>query len=232
MFNKRTTRFIAIFTLLVLPFCSPLAIAEEDLLDFDFDLANWFEIEGVGDLVSNFSRFVYVMNPEGDELTQIIYEYLGKETIDGVELEKVSMRGSSPSEEQEMLFWIDRDGQMNKVIDNQSGEEIPLMFAGFVTMFFFLPFYMADAFDIEGLLLEDTEGEVIVLTDVSERTFGDLTADIFFYTLTAKDDAGEDVLIFFEIGDFGDFQIMVSFDIDAPDEEETFGFWVEEIVLH
>ncbi len=231
MLNKKNTRFIAIITLLILPLCNPVVFADEEPLEFD--LSSLLEITGIEDLVAKFSKFVYIMKGDEGELTEIIYEYLGKETLDGVEVDKVSMKGSSPTEDQEMLFWLDQEGKTKKVIDNQSGEEIPLMFAGFATMFFFLPFYMADSFDLEEFISEVPEDtEIKVSQDVSERDVGGLPATIYTYNISGYDDDGQEFSIIYEIGDFGDFQIMVSYEMDHTEQEDTFGFWVEEIVLH
>lgn len=229
MFKKTTTRFIAILTLLVLPFWSPVIFADEP--DIDSILENWHEITDVSDFVAKFSKFVYIVKGEEGELTEIIYEYLGQETLDGVSVEKVSMRGSSPQEEHEMLFWIDGEGKMKKVIDQQTGDEVPLMFAGMITMFFFLPFYMVENFD-EIITEVPEEAEIVVLKDVSERNIGGLPATVYTYNITGHDEDGQEVISIYELGDFGDFQIMVGFDVDMPGEEHTFGYWVEEIVLH
>ncbi len=229
MFNKKITRLIAIITLVLLPFCSPVIKADEP--DLSSILENWYEITDISDFVAKFSKFVYYMKGEEGEITEFIYEHMGKETVDGVELEKVSMRGSSPDDEQEMFFWYDQDGKMTRALDNKSGQQIPMFLAGFVTSVFLLPFFMSGVIDFQELM-EAEDQDVMVLTEVSERDVGGLPATIYTYTITGYDDDGQEVKSVYEIGDFGDFQIVVGVDMDIENEEYPFGFWVEEIVLH
>ncbi len=210
--------YIFLLSLLLLPAFSPAIQASNDFIDME----RWQNPAELDDFLHLFAELEYKLFDALETVT-LRYFYEGQEELDGVKVDRVIMEGSLPEQEdQKLVFWIDDEGNLVKVMDEMSQEEIPPMFAGLVTMAFFVPFYIIEDLQIEALENGELNDMKITPTETQDQLVGGLEATVTTYTAIFKDDDGADQEATYRIGDFGDFQMMVSFKIpnaEEPDRE-------------
>lgn len=210
--------YFCLISLLLFPAFSPAIQASNDFID----LERWQNPAELDDFLHLFSELEYKLFDALETVT-LRYLYEGQEELDGVKVDRVILEGSLPEQEdQKLVFWIDDEGNLVKVIDEMSQEEIPPMFAGLVTMVFFVPFYIIEDLQVDALEKGELNDMQITPTDTQDQLVGGLEAKVTTYNAIFKDEDGVDQEATYRIGDFGDFQMMVSFKIpnaEEPDRE-------------
>ncbi len=213
--------YFCLISLLLFPAFSPAIHASNDFID----LERWQNPAELDDFLHLFAELEYKLFDALETVT-LRYFYEGQEELDGVNVDRVILEGSLPEQEdQKLVFWIDEEGNLVKVMDEISQEEIPPMFAGLVTMAFFVPFYIIEDLQIEALENGELEDMTITPTETQDQLIGGLEATVVTYTAIFKDEDGVDREATYRVGDFGDFQMMVSFKI--PNDEEPDREYIE-----
>ncbi|MFP4457471.1 MAG: hypothetical protein ACLFPS_07415 [Clostridia bacterium] len=154
--------------------------------------------------------------------TEVIYEYLGTEEIDGVETDVIYFTAKGD----EAKIWIDENGDAAKVDVN--GETIPAMIAdqALVTVLeaVFMPFEQVENQGIYDFLTEEYEDAVWTSKSEEEVTFGNHEATVTSLEVTVGPPFREVErgTAIWKIVDFNSFQMVSGFSWKEYEEEGTY----------
>ena len=173
--------------------------------------------EGWVDFAAFYSKVQSATWDLGGEAT-VQYDYEGTDTLDGMDVEKVSVHAAHPGEEDEfsMVLWVGEDGE---VVQGQSnGETLEDMELGFAMMMFppLLPFYGEAEFAenltqaLAGQDVSDWENWEVLSRDSSRENVGGKRINV--YTVEIDHPAWGDGPHTFSFGDFGAFKMLLSFE--------------------
>ncbi len=185
----------------------------------------------VSELLANFSRLEFrIREFKGEDLTQeteIKYQFMGKEEIQGTQADKVTLRGKGIDP---VNVWFDQGKIVQLEVD---GERIPAQMADMVkeNLFkaIFFPFYYVDELNLK--TLEETG---VTRVSRSRGMIGDTEVDIIrielekFYNIEIEEFELESGII--RIAELGDFLMVSGYEIKTINNEK-FDFEVEMVEL-
>lgn len=186
-------------------------------------------------IVDDFSRlewrFSTVDNGTESDPTHVAYIYEGHEMVDGEETDKITLLIG----DEDWTIWLDASGNPKQVASGQEimpGQLGQTMGRAMMTMVA-APFSMAQVFPVRDVLRGTRDGWSFTELSRSTEEFGDLTAEVVRLQLTARPPAvpaGEEVNLIWGIADFGDFQMLVEWNIlDGEDGEHAFILVIENV---
>jgi len=186
----------------------------------------------VEELVQTYSYMSYdvvvLRNGQKSQESTVKYDYLGKEELENIEIDKVSFKIADKINEDipsDMLFWL--DGTDIKKME-VSGEVIPAQMAGMMgdrlLNAIFSPFYSLSNYDIEKL---KKVGEV----SHSQEEF--CRENIEVTTIEVKNIPEYKIeLDIAKIGKYEDVSFVLSYDYVFSEEDLEINFEVNNIELH
>lgn len=207
---------------------------EEDDEEEELAIDSWRNPSDLKSIREGFSRLVWrwaEIDEDGNEKdpTRVAYQFEGEEEIDGTDTEKLSVT----VDDQKMVFWVDDEGEVARV--QVDGEDLPGEMAGnFVDPFLtamFWPFEAAEALQVRDVLNREGPGWDWEKVSTETRTIGEMQAEVTQIRLTlgpphVPEDA-EDVTLDWEIGDFGEFQMLLSWSTETSSGEGMWEFTME-----
>ncbi len=216
--RKRKLLFALLSSLLFFLLLSPGAIAvieEED----------WFNPGELGEFVKFFQEINYEFSTEHADTdekyhTTVSFVVEGTETINGDELNRISINSVSDEDEFTFLLWADEEGEVKRVVDKQSDEEIPAMFANLMAQAVLLPFISIDAMDTKTAIAGEYEGYVVEHQETKQETIGELNTTVHVFSLEHHDDEVFPGTATYWVADFDEFQMVVYFNLPEHPEPE------------
>lgn len=197
----------------------------------DLPLENLENPTGVSELLENFSRLEFRFREfeDGDltQETEIKYQFVGKEEVQGTQADKVILRGKGIDS---VDVWLDQGTIVQLEVD---GERIPAQMADMIKeqMFqaMFFPFYYVTQLNLK--TLEETG---VTQVSRSREMIGDTEVDIIrielekLYNIGIEEFELESGIL--RIAEFEDFLMVAGYEIKTIDDEE-FNFEVEMVEL-
>lgn len=211
---------------------------EEETIDDEdtvyFESEQYVLPETFAEFVATFKEIRYTGGDVGGEETTVHYEHIGVEEVDGVEADKVEI---SVEGEGFFTLWVDNEGNFQRVIAD--GEEIPLGIAQPMAEPLknaaMAPFYHASQIDVENVFKKPVPGYEQTVVKTETETFGDLTATVYTVEASVGPPAVDDELsasATLRIADFGDFQVVISWETTKAYEGGSKGFLrIDDFVL-
>ncbi len=196
----------------------------------------WLTFDKIGNIVNLFEKLEYVFIDVSTEF-RVNYEHHGLEEFPEGELNKVSMQssiGEVDSEEvevmQKMTFLIHEEGNVVRLINDLNQDELPPFYADVIMKGFLVPFHAIQHLDIETTLIDGTGQVQHIGSD--EETIGEEKVKIhtFQIELTGEDGsyAGQGT---FQVGDFGDFLMLVRYQIPRNGQDLFIEYKVNKLKL-
>ncbi len=197
----------------------------------DLPLENLENPTEVSELLANFSRLEFRFREfENGDLTQeteIKYQFVGKEEVQGTQADKVILRGKGIDS---IDIWLDQGKIVQIEVD---GERIPAQMADMIKeeMFqaMFFPFYYVDHLNLKTL-----EEKGVTQVSKSREMIGDTEVDIIrielekLYNIEIEEFELESGIL--RIAEFENFLMIAGYEIKTIDNEE-FNFEVEMVEL-
>jgi len=190
------------------------------------EISGWKNPTEPIEIIDDFERLKWVWSnvEQGVETdsTEVIYEYLGTEEIDGAETDVIYFTAKGD----EAKIWIDKNGDAAKV--NVNGETIPTMIADqaleTVLQAVFMPFEQVENQGIYDFLTDEYDDAVWTSVSEEEATFGDQEATVTSIEVTVGPPFREVErgTAIWEIADFGTFQMVSGYSWKDYEEEGTY----------
>ncbi len=190
------------------------------------ELNNWCLPTTVPELIATFSEYKLRMNMGQVQIFH--YRYLGSETLEDVETEKIAFSVDN----EEMTIWV-AAGDMVKQVEmdgeihtGETAETMGSTFLGFMVM----PFAMAEGYNIHEYI--STPGLNVQLKDSSPGQVGDLSGTVHTIEIKIVPPAPPtEITYLIRIADLGTIQTMLSFSVTSADGTVEFDFEIEELKL-
>ena len=208
--------------------------AVDDEEDIMFETGQWITPETYGDFVATFQEIQYSVGEVGGQKTTVQYVHLGIENVDGVQTDKVEL---SVAGEGSFTIWSDSEGEIQRLLVD--GEEIPVdmarMFADSILTMALLPFQQATAYSVNQLFTTGVSGLDETYLGSETETFGDLSATVHRIRISVEPPAvpeGQEAEAILGIADFGDFQMVTSWEVEEMADDSFRGeFTIDKVAL-
>lgn len=192
----------------------------------------WFNPKKLSDVVARVQELAWSWTffEEGEEETMdVSYRLLGYETVLGRKAALVELTIN----EDLMQIWLDSEG--NIVQGAIDGELLPQMFAemmfGATLTFVFSPFIFAEPYKVPEALVETLPGMEIRVRERDLRRIGDLVVPVQVVEMRVFGEPylkpGERATFVWVIGDFGDFLMLVQWEVLDVEAEEMLAMNME-----
>jgi len=193
------------------PVTPPALPAAEPGLTLD----SWVNPRDLRELVAAFAGLNYVWGviEDGAETDQfeVAYRFLGEEAVEGRNTSKVSFSIAQGDARHELLLWLDPEG--NAVRFELDGVQQDPMMAQHFHFWFLGPFLWVDQYEVHTILTTGRPGYDMQIGGGERVSFGKATAEV--RTVKASwSEAGQRVGYKWSIGDFGELQMLVSWQMD------------------
>ncbi len=200
-------------------------VEDEDAVYFESD--KYVLPETFPDFIATFKEIRYTGGDVDGAETSIHYKHIGVEEVGGVQTDKVQF---SVDGEEVFTLWVDSEGDFQRVVAN--GEELPIEIARPlaepIKTAVMAPFYHAFVIDIENLFRSPVPGYTQTIIKTETARFGGMTATVYTIEATAGPPAVEEHLAgsaILQIADFGDFQVIMSWETIDTYEGASKGFF-------
>ncbi len=196
---------------------------------------DWRSPTNMRSIVADFARLEWRFSTaekgtEG-EPARVAYIYGGREVVDGEETDKITLSIG----DEDWTIWLDANGNPKQTASGQEvmpGQLGQTMGRAMMTMVA-APFTMAQVFPVRDVLRGSREGWSYTELSRSTERFGDLAAEVIRLQLTARPPAVagvEELKLVWGIADFGDFQMLVEWNVvDGEDGEHAFILIIETV---
>jgi len=175
----------------------------------------WFTPADLTAFAQKLAYLSFELDSDEEGLTQFEIVNDGREKIGEDEANKMVINTVDPAgEESQIIVWSTDDGEVVKLdLGGTIYEgETASSWSGLIMMGAFLAFEIADGLEVANLTTAASgSGWSAVTGDVEIRTFGDTRAKVATYSVSydATITGDESVTFTWEIGDFGDFRMVV-----------------------
>lgn len=202
---------------------------DEDL-EFAFDY--WENPQDISELVELFKLLQFDISSR-DQSSSIVYRFEGKETISGVETSRVTMEMHSNGQaEMSVTLWVDNNGKSVQIAfdDEILPGETAAMMAEPIFSIAFMPFNLVKAYDPEVVLTDRHPNIKVESKSTSSETFGNLSGKIY-ETVISVTSLGNEYQVKWNIGDFGNLQMMTLYETLDVSEDEDFKYELTNVEL-
>ncbi|MFO7942132.1 MAG: hypothetical protein R6U92_05785 [Bacillota bacterium] len=202
--------------------------------DEEFAVDSWRNPSDIKAIREGFSRLVWrwaEIDEDGNETdpTRVTYQFEGEEEIDGTKTEKLSVT----IDEEDIVFWVDEEGKVARL--QMGGETVPGEMAGnFVDPFLsamFWPFKAAEELQVRDVLNREGPGWEWEIVSTETRTISDMQAEVTRIRLNLGPphvpEGSDEVAVDWEIGDFGDFQMLIAWNSESTSGDGIWEFTME-----
>ncbi len=164
-----------------------------------------------------------------------VYTYEGTDTVDGQEVDKITIITNDGDSKN--TFWVE-DGTAVRMASNGDvlDDDMARMLMQPFLRAIFMPFTAVRTLNVPRIVNQVPDGWRIEVLDTGTQDFGDLTAQVTRVRANASPPAvteGNDFTVIWDIGDFGDFELIVRWENEdeAGDEQYNFLMSIEEVRL-
>ncbi len=174
----------------------------------------WRNPTGVDSLVPDFEvlEWTWTSYADGEETssTDVSYRFEGTEQVGDKETIKIVLT----FDDQEIVMWVDDDGEaVQTEIDGELlPDEVANMMVNPMLNAVFWPFIAARTFRVSDVVMGRGYGWDTQVVSTETRQVGDLQAEVTEIVVEVgppHTEEGEEVEITWEIGDFGEFQMLL-----------------------
>jgi len=201
----------------------------------DYTIENWYNPTKIEELVESFTMLRYKWATE-ERVMEFEYQWEGVETVAGQEADKSVITLDSPGEDlRKIIIWLDKAGEL--VQAEIDGEIIPKVFADMmlksVLQLVFLPFQMADFYLGEEIIAGHlVDGWTARVVGKESRKVGGGTIDtLSMEGLLGPPAASSEYEVHWVIGDFGDVQMLLTWQANEIGSSDYVYYELKEVVL-
>lgn len=206
---------------------------EDEREDPSLELGNWVNPQGVHDLSQQFSRIVYSFAKlDGGEETEKVtvdYRLEGQESVSGVQADKVILSVTGDHVDDEMVVWVADDGELLQMEVN--GQPMEVFMSEIMLDYLFWPFMLAGSYQVDQVFEGRAPGVTWETIDSGSQRFGEYTAQVTTFKVSMGME-GQKAAFVWSVGDFGQFQMLTSWDVDSEsetDQDYAVRFRLEEV---
>ncbi len=194
---------------------------EKSTMEEEWDVSQLQVIQGFSDMVDHFSVLSYSFGVSG-ETTIITMEWMGEEQINGKQTDHVKMNMKDSGEPGENIeLWINQDGEAEQLISNGEKMENELVKAPgqSYVMMLLMPFNFMESRDVTSILMEEQSFPNVDVTKKGEgrKKIGDVEVETYTYDVETEGEPST-----WEVGNFGNFQLLTSWTVQTDGVESTF----------
>lgn len=214
-------------------------IEEEEVTDIDeledppLRVEDWEAPTSLQELVFTYREIRHSWSENGEEIASVHYLFEGSEEVDGVQTDKISFAIS----EEDFTLWIDKDANTRKI--EVGGEAMPVEMGDMIFMplvsQIFMPFYISQEWKVDQMLANPGPGVYVNKTGETRETIGDLTGTVHTFEVRLEPPEvpqGEKGKVRWKIADFGEFQMLVGWEVlEKSGEELAHEFKIDRLSL-
>jgi|GEM_PF-3197924 len=203
--------------------------AELDFLEED----KLYNPREIGDFVEFFQEIDYEFHSAAGE-TVNTYILEGEEELDGEIVNRILLEATSFEQDFKFTVWVDQEGEVKRVRDEFSQEEIPVFLANTLLQAALSPFMTAEELGVEETIAAEYEGYELEHTATVEEKIGELEVQVHYFEVESEDDDAFAGTATYRIADFEDFLMLIGFDIPdyRVEDFEYLEFEVTSIILN
>ncbi len=182
------------------------------------------------DIVENFSHLKWsVSGLEDGEATSLqtyTYSYEGKDTIEGEEMDKITLANGDVVNS----FWVKDGSGQYMATDGELADYMQPAMVQAVLRATFAPFTIIRNLGIPRIVNDSPAGWTVDVLGRETKTFGELEASVLQVRASAEPPAvepGNDVSLVWHIADFGGFELVVLWETEGESGDGMYSFVME-----